>query len=223
METDRAANARRVMISGRDIANGIGTTFAIAKGESDWAERADMSAEQVFKSLWALPLAFPGLLLSLEAQRRLAFENPVTASARLIMDMPSTAYFVSQAVVFVIVWAAEIALLAKLAQRREVGWKISPLIIGANWAKFVFTLAFGFITSLAIIGGVPSLAAIGGIVAYGLLFWLRWGLIRRTLDFTPARTAGTLAILVLAFFAISTVMSILLILFGYINLEIVQA
>lgn len=211
------------MISGREIANGIGTAFAIAKGESDWAERVDMSAEQVFKSAWALPLAFPALLLSLEAQRRLAFENPVTASARLIIEMPGSAYFISQALVFVLVWAAEIALLATLGQRRDAGWKISPLIIGANWAKFVFTVFFGLITSLAIIGGVPGLAAVGGMLAYGLLFYLRWGLIRRTLDFTPARTAGTLAILVLAFFAISTVITIFLTLFGFIKLDMPQA
>ncbi|MEM1380077.1 MAG: hypothetical protein AAGH41_05555 [Pseudomonadota bacterium] len=211
------------MITAQEISNGIAGAFAMAKGRADWPDTFDMSAEQVFKSIWAVLLALPAMLLTLEAQRQIALANPVTEAARLIANMGAMTYYVSQTLVFVLVWAAEIAMLVIIAQRRGAGWKISPLIIGANWAKFVFTLSLGLMTGLSILAGTPGFALFGGMLAYGLLFYLRWGVIRRTMEFSPLRTAGMLAALMLAFIAISTVISVFLALFGFVTIDLPEA
>lgn len=211
------------MISGREIANGIGAAFAIAKGEEGWEERFDMSAEQVFRSGWAIPLAIPAMLLGLEAKRRIAFAEPATDAAQIIAAMTPLTYYISQSLVFLLVWAAEIGLLIAIAQRREMGWKISPMIIGANWAKFLFVIASGLITGAAILTGALGFAAIGGMIAYGVLFYLRWGIIRRTLDMSPLRTAGMLAVLAMASVAVSTIVSLAMVLLGLVELEVPTA
>lgn len=207
------------MITGADISNGIGGAFAMARNDERWADNMAMGAEDVFRSFWAVPLALPAVLLGTEAQRRLALANPLDQVAVAMSSIPTGTLFLSQVLTFLLVWAAEIALLTSIAQRRNAGWKVSPLIIGANWSKFLFLVLSGLLSSASIMAGAPALASLGGMAAYGLLFFLRWGIIRRTLETSPMGTVGMLALLTLAFIAVSFVVTAFLALFGLVDLS----
>lgn len=206
------------MISGRDISNGVAAAVAMARAEDDWADRFDFSGEQVFRSFWAIPLALPAMLIVAEAQRRLAVENPVDAVAQTIAAIPPLTLYIMQTLIYLLVWAGEIVALTVLAQRRKAGWKISPLLIGANWSKFAFVLGSGLLTGAAVASGVVWIASIGGFLAYALLFWLRWGIVRRSMNTTPLATAGVLALLFLVFLAASMLVNLAAAVLGILEL-----
>ncbi|MEM1409341.1 MAG: hypothetical protein AAGG79_01185 [Pseudomonadota bacterium] len=184
----------------QDITEALRANLAMTRGDPSWADQLDMSASKVFRSFWAVPLAVPAMVLNLSAQRQLSLQTPASPQAQMIAAMPSSVYFVSFVAVSLMVWAVEIGIFVGVAQRRGMGWKVSPMIITANWSKFAFLVAAGLGTGLAIALGTPGLSVISLLVAYGLLFYLRWGILRRTLDLSPAGSMGMLGVLVLSVF-----------------------
>lgn len=211
------------MISGSDIANGVQSGFAMARNEKGWQDRFDFSADQVFKSFWAILFALPGVLLAAEIQRQMAAANPVDPISASIASIGPFTLAVSQIISFSLLWGLELWILAALAKRRGIGWKISPLIISYNWSKFLFSMVLGLPLGVAILTGVMPLASIASILANALLLFMRWGIFRRTLDLTPMGTVGVLALVMLAYFLVSSLTTGMLSVFGLMELPSVGA
>lgn len=205
------------MIGGRDILGGIAAAFGVARNDEGWEDAHDFSADRVFASFWAVALALPAQVLATEVQRQVALRNPQDLVAQTLVSIPHGVLLASQALTFLLVWAAELALLTSLAQRRGAGWKISPLILTFNWSKFLFMMVFAPLIAAALVTGLGFLAAMGEIAGYSLLLFLRFGIIRRTLDMSAGGAVGVLALLALTFIAVSAVVSTLLALFGFIT------
>ncbi|MEO1658221.1 MAG: hypothetical protein AAFR65_10890 [Pseudomonadota bacterium] len=198
------------MISGRDISSAIGGTIAMARADERWTDRLDMSADAVFRSFWAIPLALPAHLLAVEGARRMSVE----AGQYNLAGISPVTYGVSQTIIFLITWGLQLALLASLARRRGSGWKISPLIIGFNWAVFLSRLAFGLLFGLSLISGVTMLAEIAAFFVFGFSVWLEWGVIRRTLETSVVGTIGVIGLLSVAVLVTSLILGLLFVAIG---------
>ncbi len=190
------------MIRANEISNGASGALSMAKSTDQWAERFDMSAEQVFKSFWAFFLAIPAHLVAVEGTRRLIVNEPTFQGS---VAGPGVTAF-TETSVFLIAWGVELALLVSLANRRGVGWRISPLIIGYNWSVFLSRMAQGLALAAAILIKMPIIATMGILVAGFFSIWLQWGVLRRSLQTTPLGTVGVMGLLVIVYFGISTLM-----------------
>ncbi|MCQ8186357.1 hypothetical protein [Parvularcula maris] len=180
------------MISARRIADGIGLAFDLARKKPGWEERRDLSAEAVFASFWALPLMIPGHLLAAMVGRQLLVDTPFAEAANL---SPAVTV-ITQTVTLLLGFGLQLFVLTRLARRRGAGWRISPLIIAFNWAAFAFRTLLGLLMGLSVLIGVPALIELGTLIVFGLIIWVRWGIVRETLQTTPMATIGTLVLLV---------------------------
>ncbi|MEO1042669.1 MAG: hypothetical protein AAFX52_10285 [Pseudomonadota bacterium] len=198
------------MISGRDISSAIAGTMMMGRADERWPDRLDMSTDAVFRSFWAVPLSLPPHLLAAEGARRLSIE----AGQYSLASVPPLAYGLSDTVVFVISWGLQLALLMSLARRRGAGWKISPLIIGFNWAIFLSRLAYGLLLGVSLVAGLGVVAPIAVLAIFGFSIWLKWGVIRRTLDTTVMGTIGALSLIYIVAVATTLVLGSLFVAIG---------
>jgi len=198
------------MISGRDISSAIAGTIAMARADERWTERLDMSADAVFRSFWAIPLALPPHLLAAEGARRIS----VAGGQYSLAGVSPIAYGLSETIVFVMAWGLQLALLALLARRRDAGWKISPLIIGFNWAVFLSRLAIGLLLGLSLISGLGVVAQVAALFVFGFSLWLEWGVIKRTLGTSAMGTLGVLGLLAVVVLALSVLLGSLFVAVG---------
>lgn len=178
----------------------------MARGRDDWPDRYDMSAEQVFASFWALPLSIPAHLVAVEGARRLLIEStnlPVSPAAPWAVALAQTLILLAS-------WAAEVGLLANLATRRRIGWKVSPLIIGYNWSIFMSRMAQGLLIGAFMLLSFPQIAQLSTIFVAAFSVWLRWGVLKRSLDTSTMGTVGVIILLLIVSTAVSLVLSILL-------------
>lgn len=164
----------------------------------------------MFRSFWAIPLALPPHLLAAEGARRISVE----AGQYNLAGISPVAYGISETVVFLIAWGLQLALLASLARRRGAGWRISPLIIGFNWAVFLSRLAFGLLLGLSLISGLDVVAQIAALFVFGFSIWLEWGVIKRTLETSALGTVGVLGLLTVAVLAVSILLGSLFVAIG---------
>ena len=190
------------MIRGQDISGALSGVLAMARADEKWADKLDMSADAVFRSFWAMPLALPPHLLAIEGQRRVTQVLGETSFA----GISPVALGVSESVAFLIAWFLQVGLLANLARRRCAGWRISPLIIGFNWSMFLSHLVFGLLLGLSLILGAAFLAVTAAFVVIGLSIWLEWGVVRRSLDTPVAGTIGIMVMLSLVSLLVSFVL-----------------
>ncbi|GGY37515.1 hypothetical protein [Parvularcula lutaonensis] len=211
------------MISGGDIANGVRAAFAMARDEEGWQDRFDFSADQVFKSFWAIGLSLPAIVLSAEVSRQVAASAPPDPFTTSIASISPATLAVSQVLSFSVLWAVELWMLMTLAKRRNIGWKVSPLIISYNWSKFLFAMVVALPLGVSILTGATALGTLGSTTGHALLLFLRWGIFRRTLDLTPIGVIGVLALLILAYFVMSMLSTGLLVFFGLMELPQVSS
>jgi len=203
------------MIRVSDMTGAWSAALAMARGDDSWADKLDMSAQAVFRSFWALGLAVPAFIVSLEAQRRLLFQEPTSVYAQVIGAMPTMLYFGSFMVIYLVVWAAEMMLLVGVGQRRGVGWKISPLIIIANWLKFIYLATAAIAALFASVLNVQAFAGFGSTLALATLIYFRWGLFRQAMELSPRGAAGmtgamlvvNIAATAVAFFVLITILT----------------
>ncbi|NNU16128.1 hypothetical protein HK107_07310 [Parvularcula sp. ZS-1/3] len=193
------------MLSARSISSAISMTFSMAKGDPDWAEKHDMSAEAVFMSFWAVPLAILPHLVAAEGARRILLEQTVVQVA----PAGAVANAVAQVITLLVSWGVELLLITNLAQRREIGWKISPLIIGYNWSIFISRMAQGLGIGLFLVAGMAGMAQFATLLVAFLSVWLRWGVLRRALGTTPMGTVGVIVLLLIVSMAAAVVLSLL--------------
>ncbi|MEM7740674.1 MAG: hypothetical protein AAF225_07725 [Pseudomonadota bacterium] len=198
------------MISGRDLSSALAGTVTMARADERWRDRLDMSTDAVFRSFWAIPLALPPHLLAAEGARRISVE----AGQYSLASVSPMAYAVSETAGFLIAWGLQLALLVSLARRRGAGWKISPLIIGFNWAIFLTRLGFGLFLGLSLMTGMGVVAPLTALFVFAFSIWIKWGVIRRTLDTSVMGTIGVLGLLYLVVIAISILLGSLFVAMG---------
>jgi hypothetical protein len=160
----------------------------------------------VFASFWAMLLALPPHIVAVESARRMALE---TAAIELPAVPPLT-WAITQSLLLLCMWAAELFILVTLARRRNAGWRISPLIIGYNWSVFTARLALGLTTGLALIVSLPGVAEFSMVLVAALSIWLQWGVIKRTLETSVAGTVGVIVLLRVAALIVSLIVSVTL-------------
>ncbi|NRA30263.1 MAG: hypothetical protein HRU11_08365, partial [Parvularculaceae bacterium] len=105
---------------------------------------------------------------------------------------------------------AELFLLVSVAQRREVGWKISPLIITANWVKCIYLSIASLATVVASITGILAIEGVVGMMALSLLLYLRWGIVRETMEFSPRGAVAMIGGLMVVYIGAAVLATILL-------------
>lgn len=198
------------MIRISDMTDAWAAAWSMAKGDPAWSEQLDMSAPAVFRSFWAMALAVPAMLISLEAQRRIIAENPEVMQTDPLTALPPGVYVPLMLLSSLGVWLAELGFLVLIGQRRGVGWKISPLIITMNWTKALLMAVSALAITVPLAMSAPALALLGGVGSFALLIYIRWGIVRRTLDFTGKGTAAMLGALVLVAIAASMVARLIL-------------
>jgi hypothetical protein len=179
------------MISAGRIADGIGLAFDLARKKPGWEERRDLSADAVFASFWAIPLMIPGHLVVALVGRQLLAETVAEVGS-----LSPGLTVLTQTVSLLLGFALQLFVLTRLARRRGTGWRISPLIIAFNWAAFAFESLLGLLMGLFLLLGLPVLIELGTLIVFGLVVWVRWGIIRETLETTGMATLGTLLLLV---------------------------
>ncbi|MEM9810249.1 MAG: hypothetical protein AAF788_03390 [Pseudomonadota bacterium] len=194
------------MITSRDILGAIRGVFAMARADERWTERLDMSAEAVFRSFWAIPFAILPHLLVVEGSRQL---DQVTGAFSFAGVNPVT-HAAVQTVFLLIAWGLQLFVLASLAGKRRAGWRVSPLLIGYNWAIFLSRMMTGLVIGVALLIGQPALAGVLIIGVLGFSLWLEWGVLRRALQTGPGPTAGIMFLLAAVSFAVSIAMTLVL-------------
>lgn len=160
------------------IANGLTGALNMARARPGWEERMDLSADAVFRSFWAVPLALPGLALATVASRRLEMAAGETV-------LPIWALLLDRGTAALVIWGLVVLFYVYLARRLEVGWRISAVLIANNYATFLGYSLFGLGMGAAAITGSFSLIGYVWplILAFGL--WLDWGILRRGLGLKP--------------------------------------
>lgn len=194
------------MVSGGDIASGISGTLGMARGRADWQERMDLSAQAVFHSFWAMPLAIPAIVLVNEVARQMQLAAPggspgPVPGAGILAAMGLASTYLA--------WTAALFILARIAARTGAGWRVSPLIIGYNWSRLIASLFAGIGAALAILLGVPGLSLLVGFLTFVLAVWLEWGVVKRALGAETGPTIGILVMLFLVRFLAVVVVTIL--------------
>lgn len=196
-------------MAGFDVPGAVNMTLAMARGDDDWAERTELSANSVFASFWAIPLAIPAHLLAVEGARRLAIANSFP-----IPEVGAGTYGATQTISMVMAWIVEVGVLASIASRRGAGWKVSPLIIGFNWAVFLSQVAQGLTLGVFLLAGQPGAASVAPLVVAVWSVWLYWGVIRRPLETTALGTAGVILLLLIVSTAVRTLFTLVYALTG---------
>lgn len=160
------------------IANGLTGALNMARARPGWEEHMDLSADAVFRSFWAVPLAFPGLALATIASRRLEMAAGEAVS-------PLWALFLDRGVTALVVWGLVVFFYVHLARRLDVGWRISAVLIANNYATFLGYSLFGLGMGASAIAG--SFTLVGFVWPLILVFglWLDWGVLRRGLGLQP--------------------------------------
>ena len=202
------------MISAQTITEGISLAWAMARRRDDFAEGVDLSSEAVFRSFWAIPLALPAHLVAVEVQRRMLVDAPNPSFSQQMVLFDPTVLLIAQLLIFLGSWGVQLFILSSLAQRRAVGWKVSPLIIGYNWSRFAYSLFIGAVVGASLLLGVVGLGSFGELVAVGLLLWVQWGIFRMTLDLGVGGTVGVIVLLLIAAVGIGLVVMAGLSVFG---------
>ena len=179
-------------MAGPDIFGAISMAFAMARGDEDWAERTELSADSVFASFWALPLAIPAHLIAVEGERRLAIETDYP-----VPDVSQVVYATTQTISMAMAWIAGVGVLASIAARRGAGWKVTPLIMGFNWALFLHQLAQGLTLGLFMMAGQTAAALVAPLMVLVWAVWLYWGVIKRSLETHALATTGVIILLLI--------------------------
>lgn len=187
-------------MAGFDVMGAINMTLAMARGDEDWAERTDLSVSSVFASFWAIPLAIPAHLVAVEGARRLAIANNFP-----IPEVGPGVYGITQTISMVMAWIVEVGVLASVASRRGAGWKVTPLIIGFNWAVFLTQVAQGLTLGFFLMIGQAGVAQVAPLFVAIWAVWLYWGVIRRPLETTGLGTAGVIVLLLIVSTAVRTI------------------
>lgn len=188
------------------VMDGISGTFAMARGETGWAERMDLSAGAVFASFLAVPLCLPAIILQNEVARQLQGE----LLPGMVMPGP-----VGAAVLGVLTsltaWAGALFVLTRLASRAEAGWRVTPLLIGYNWSRLIANVAGGLSAAAGIALGSAGILGFGNFLALVLAVWLEFGVVKRALALDTGPTVGVMMMLllvrVLAIILIGTIAS----------------
>lgn len=193
----------RPMSLSTSITNGLAAAFDMARGRTDWAERMDMSPEAVFRSFWALPLAVPGMLLSVESTRRLAESQGVQMMPRGIM-------LVDSLLSSLVIWVLVVVFYLQLARVLKVGWRISPVLIVNNYSTFLGYSLLGIGMGVASMLGSFRFAGNVWPMVMVLGLWLDWGMLRRGMGMKIDMAFVTIVFVQIAALVVSGVLSLLL-------------
>ncbi len=184
------------MITPHYIVQQFGAIIAMLRGR-DWEDRLDMTSEGVFRSFWALPLSIPLAVTANMLTVPLLKLSPTYPDLD-IPDLPPAYDAGMQIIQLTAAWIIVLFLLVGLAQQIRAGARITPLIVSYNWSVLLLQ---GIICL-----GVLLIAPTGQfelLILFYLMvtiFWLfvRWRLIRQTLESELAPTIGILVMLFLA-------------------------
>ena len=167
------------------VKDGVATLFAMARNEPGWEERYDLSAAAVFASFWAVPLALPGGLLIGEVARQAAAQTPGLEEAA---STPALPFAIIQLFSLLASWGFGLLVVTRIAARTGAGWRVTPVIIGYNWAFFVVHLVAGLNAALAVGLGLMPLVSMAALAAIILNVWLLMGVAKQgfAVDTGPA-------------------------------------
>ena len=165
------------------------------RGEAGWERRLDMSADAVFASFLAVPLALPALLARGEAQRQLAALAPNAPPSP-----EAAALAVTVGVTMLVSWGFCLVVLGRVAAQTQAGWRVSPLIVGFNWSRLAVNLLGAVLVGAALALRSVPLGGVAALVVLGVAIWCDYALGRRALGFAPGRAAALVGGLFLARF-----------------------
>lgn len=183
------------MLTTDDIGRGVRGVIGMARNAEDWPERFDLSAHGVFGSFWAMLLSLPLIILANECLRRMSIAE---ASADPLLTLPVALFVGAEVVVAYCAWGFNLWLLTFLGQRLDVGWRISPLIMGQNWSTFMAYLVLGFGMGFGQMLGMSGVSNAVVLCAIVFSLWLDWGVIRRPLGVDVLTAVGLLFVMMAA-------------------------
>ncbi|MEO0399225.1 MAG: hypothetical protein AAF224_07335 [Pseudomonadota bacterium] len=174
------------MIRFRDAVDQIVAVWDLVAGDRDSVQRIDRSVDGVLRSFWAvaftLPLALCLYAFAWPAQQNLRAAGDSATPLPPLPDLSFSIYMAVQTISLFAAWAASLVLLAALSRSFQQSDKAGLAIVAYNWSQIVLVgvqLAF-----FAIIAAFPNpgFALALGLASYGVIIFVYWGLVRRTLD-----------------------------------------
>ena len=187
------------------VAGGIASAWSLARGEPSWQDRMDLSANAVFGSFLAIPLALPAIVLSSEVARRTALTLPGVDAALYGSAVIAGVFGVLGALLS---WGVSLFVLVSLVRRTADGWRVSPLIIGYNWSRLVADLILGLGAAAAVATGVLGIALAAGAVSQGIRIYLDVGVIRHAVGITLGQAIGAYLVVLLARLVVVILLSV---------------
>ncbi len=193
------------MISLAYINQQLGAVIRIVRNR-EWQNVLDMTADGVFRSFWALPLSIPFAIAS-HLMTMPVLKNSPNYELLEIPTMPVWYTAGLRVVEFLVAWALALFLIAGLSQQLQAGRKVTPLIVSYNWSVLLLQILI-FIGVLFIVPtGAYDILLLHYLVMTMVWFYVRWCLIRQTLESPLAATIGIMVMVFLATYLTSTVIT----------------
>ena len=194
------------MLTPAYILQQVQAIFAMAGNDDSWRDRLDTSTEGVFRSFWAIPLSLPLAVMSNHLLIPILRDSEGAPDSPLLTASP---LFVAglETVTFLAGWGACLVLLGMLCRSINAGPRISPLLVSYNWSGLIMQSVTFVIVVLVSLSPEPALlmGLLLGATALGL--YLRWGTIRRALETDILPTLAIMAMLMLVFLIITSLVS----------------
>ena len=185
------------MIDFEYAAQNMRGVWRMAFGGPDWRDDVDTSENGVFKSLAAIALATPFMLLAYVAAHRAVIKTGSTSVPHL-SETPLFVLLPAELVGFYIGWAACIAALIFTAHLIGARKAAAPAIVSFNWAHLITTIVstvpptvFGVSANIQLTTILYSIAAIFTIIVL-------WRVLRISLPINAGMTIALIALLLLA-------------------------
>lgn len=186
-------------MNGHYLWSQLAGVLRMATAHRDWKDALDRTLDGAFRSLFALPLSAPFVIVTVLAVRRIFFAAEQRDG---LVAAPAFVDLTVSLIAFIMDWGTGLAALLLLARLLGAARNAGDAVVGYNWAQGLVVLAQAAGLGLSALIGDLAVAETAQLGVLVFSIWLLWGVVRRGLAVEVGPAVAVVAALTLLSFVV---------------------